>query len=127
MLFDYQRVPRLTLIVAAIGFPIAFILAGPLSALGFAVGAAASLWNFNHLVKSVTTLTAAAASQSDPGTARLLAGSLLRLAILGGGAIVILKYSRINPIALFIGLFAAFIAIALELTYELLWKNAKSG
>jgi hypothetical protein len=127
MTFQYQRVPRVVIAIVAIGTPTALILAGPLSALGFALGGAASLWNYNHLVKSVTGLTAAAASRTDPGTARLLAGFLLRLAVLGGGAIVILKYSRINPIALLAGLFAAFIAIGLELTYELLWKSAKSG
>ncbi len=127
MIFDYHRVPHIILAIALIGTPAALILAGPLAALGFALGAAASWWNYAHLVKSVTSLTSAAATQTNPPTARLLGGFFVRLIVLGGGAIVILRYSKISPIALFAGLFAFCYAIGLELAYELLWKNAKSG
>lgn len=128
MEFHYERVPRWIYIVGAAGTPIAGIIAGPWAALGFALGAIGSWWNYAHLVKAVTTLTRSAAEQTAPGAGRMVAGLFLRIAVVGGGAIVILKYSKVNLMALLVGLFASCIAICVEILYELLWSTStKSG
>jgi hypothetical protein len=126
MEFNYERVPRLILVVGAIGTPVAGFIGGALASAVFALGVLGSWWNYSYLVKAVTTLTSAAAGQTSP-SGRIVAGLFLRFLVLGAGAIVILKYSRPSLIPLLVGLLASFIAICLEIVYELLWKSTKSG
>jgi hypothetical protein len=122
-----ERIPRWIVAIGLIGTPVAGLLAGPWSALGFAAGAAGSWWNFRYLQKAVGALAEAAVAQSSPGSMRIVAGIFVRFLVLGAGSIVILKYSKTSLIALLTGLFASIVAIFLEILYELLWKSTKSG
>ena len=125
--FRYQRVPQWIAVVAAVGVPIAGIAAGPWGALGFALGAAGSWWNYASLVKIVNALAQAAVDQKAPRMGGLLANLFLRMAVLAFGSIAILKYSKISLPASMVGLFASCLGIGLEISYELLWKSTKSG
>jgi hypothetical protein len=123
MNFQHQRVPRVIVWVGAVGTPIAGIFAGPWGALGYLLGAAASWWNYTHLQRVVKQLADAAAQGKSFNSASMAAGVFLRLALVGGGAIVILTFTKIQPIPLLVGLFASMIAIAIEIVYELLWST----
>ncbi len=127
MEFQYERVPRWILLVAAAGTPIAGITAGVPGAVGFALGAAGSWWNYASLVRIVSALARAAVEQKAPHMAGLLGSLFFRLLVLTVGSIGILKYSKISMIPLLAGLFAACIGISLEISYELLWKSTNSG
>jgi hypothetical protein len=122
-----ERIPRWIVVIGLIGTPVAGLLAGPWSALAFAAGAAGSWWNFRYLQGAVGLLAKAAAAQTSPGSARIVAGMFARLLVLAIGSIVILRYSKSSLIALLTGLFASCLAILLEILYELLWKSTKSG
>ena len=126
MTFHYERVPRLILAVAAIGTPIAGWTAGPWGALGFAIGAIGSWWNFKQLVQVVQALAHAAVEGQSASPTRAVLGLLVRFLLLAAIVLVILKYSKISLIALLVGLFASTVAIALELIYESVWTT-KSG
>ena len=127
MNLDLNRITRWIVAVGLIGTPIAGLVAGPWSALGFGAGAFGSWWNYLYLRKAVASLAFAAAAQTNSGSARMVAGLFLRFLVLGVGSIVILKYSKTSLVALLVGLFASVIAIGLEIVYELLWKSTKSG
>lgn len=126
--FNYRRVPRWILIVGAAGTVIAGILRGITGASGFAIGAAASWWNYTMLVRVVERLGQAAVQQKNPRAGKTTVFLFIQLLVLGAIVLVILRYSRINLIALLVGLFASCIAIGAEIAYELLWStNTKSG
>lgn len=114
--------------VAAAGTLISGIAWGPLAALGFALGSAGSWWNYRQLHRVVKALATAAETGTAPPTGRIVLGLLVRLLAVGGGALVILRYSKVSLIALLVGLFASCIAIGLEISYELIWeKSTNSG
>ena len=84
---------------------------------GFALGCAISALNFLWLKKVANILGSGAAK-------RLSAVFLgMRYVILGAGAYVILKYSRISLPAMFWGLFVAVAAVVLEILFELIYAR----
>jgi hypothetical protein len=122
--FQFNRVPRLIVIIGAAGMVFFLFTKGPLDALICGLGAAGSWWNYRHLVTTTGWLvTAAAQGGPGPGIVRLAGGIFLRFAIVAGGALAILEYSRNSLIPLFVGLFASFIGLGLEIVYELVWKK----
>jgi hypothetical protein len=124
MEFQFNRVPRLIVLVGVAGAIYFLLTRGPLAALICAFGAAGSWWNYRHLVSTTGWIvTAAAQGGSSTGTFRLVGGIFLRFAIVAGGALAILEYSRNSLIPLFVGLFASFIGVGLEIAYELVWKK----
>jgi hypothetical protein len=124
MEFQFNRVPRLIVIVGVAGAIYCLLTRGPLAAAICALGAAGSWWNYRHLVSTTGWIvTAAAQGGSATGTFRLVGGIFLRFAIVAGGALAILEYSRNSLIPLFLGLFASFIGVGLEIVYELVWKK----
>ncbi len=126
--FRYERVPRWIGLVGLVGIPIAAIAQGLPGALGFAVGAAGSWWNYDQLQKVVKSLAVAAEQGNSPPPVRIVLAMFARLCVVAAAALVILKYSKSSLIGLLVGLFAACIAIGLELFYEIVWaKSTKSG
>jgi hypothetical protein len=128
MVFQFRRVPRWIVAVGVGGTIYSLITRGPLAGLVCAVGAAGSWWNYRHLVNATTSVVNNAASGGGTGVVWAVGGMFLRFAIVAGGALAILEYSRTNLIPLFLGLFASFIGVGLEIIYELVWtKNTTSG
>ena len=84
---------------------------------GFLLGAALSALNFRWLKQVAIAVGSAAAK---PRVAVLLG---LRYLLLGAGAYVILKYSRISVAAMFWGLFVSIAAVILEILIELAYGS----
>jgi hypothetical protein len=133
MEFQFRRVPRWIVAVGIAGALYSLITRGPLAALICALGAAGSWWNYLHLVNATTWIVTSASQPAGQamggfGIVRAMGGMFLRFAIVAGGALAILEYSRNSLIPLFLGLFASFIGVGLEIVYELVWKkNTTSG
>ncbi len=93
-------------------------------AVGFAIGALASWWNFHRLRAFVELLGIPASN----GLLGAIAWTLFRFILLVAGAFVILKFTKISLPAACFGLFLSVGAVVLEAIVELnLWKNTKSG
>jgi len=86
-------------------------------AAGFLLGAGLSALNFRWLKR----LAAALGSEVAKPRMAVLLG--LRYLLLGGGAYVILKYSRISVAAMFWGLFVSVAAVILEILIELAYGS----
>ncbi len=85
---------------------------------GFALGAAASWLNYRWLKNVVDTLTG-----RRPKSRRVLVFAGLRYLLLGGGAYVILRYSKISVAATLAGLFVSAAAVITEILIELLYAR----
>ena len=88
-------------------------------AVGFAIGAAASWWNFQRL-KAVADMTGSADSTGMLG---VIAWALFRFLVLLGGAFVILKFTAISLAAAGFGLFLSVGAVVLEAIFELVTER----
>jgi ATP synthase I chain len=85
---------------------------------GFAVGAVASWINFRWLKQIVDAL-----GSKRPTRKRVAVLAGLRYLLLGGGAYVILHYSRISLPAALVGLFVAAGAVIVEILFELVYAR----
>lgn len=85
---------------------------------GFALGAAASWINFRWLKQIVDAL-----GSKRPTRKRVAVLAGLRYLLLGGGAYVILHYSRISLPAALAGLFVAAGAVIVEIIFELVYAR----
>ena len=85
---------------------------------GFAVGAAASWLNFRWLKQIVDAL-----SGKRPTRKRVTVLAGLRYLLLGGGAYVILHFSRISLHAALAGLFVAAGAVIVEIVIQLVYSR----
>lgn len=100
--------------LAAIGAALFGYFQGPKPALAFLIGALAAWSNFRSWRRLIESLGESAAGRAKPpgfGSALLI---LLRLAIVAGGAFVVLRYSKESLIALLAGLFVSSAAVLLE-------------
>jgi len=88
-------------------------------AVGFALGALASWWNFWRLRALVATLGTAA---SD-GMLGAIAWMLFRFIVLVLGAFVILKFTKISLSAAAFGLFLSVGAVVLETIFETTYER----
>jgi len=88
-------------------------------ATGFAIGAAASWWNFRRL-HALTDFLGTPASTGLPG---VLAWMLFRFIILVAGAFVILKLTKISLPAACFGLFLSVGAVVLEAIFNLTYER----
>ena len=95
------------------------IYAGWRGAAGFAIGAAASWWNFQRL-KSVAEM---AGSPDFTGMPGVIAWMLFRFIVLLVGAFVILKWTTISLAAAGFGLFLSVGAVVLEAIFELVTER----
>lgn len=109
-----RRIWRLTFVVGLIGATAWLIERGSQPAVGFLLGAALSLLNFQGLVM----LAHALGGSKSPGVkaAFLIA---LRYAVIAVALYVILKLLGLAPVPVLSGLLASFGAAILEILYEI--------
>ena len=88
-------------------------------AVGFAIGALASYWNFRRL-HAFVGLLGTANSTGLPGA---IAWMLFRFVILVAGAFVILKFTKISISAASAGLFLSVGAVILEAIFETIYER----
>jgi hypothetical protein len=113
------------LVLPVLVFPVLLIRFHLALALGFAVGAAISFFNFYWLKRAVGALSDRVAI-SEQGTSsgsrqsgsRVVGGFFLRYVLIAVGAYVIFKSSAMSGYGLFIGLFVPVVAILVEAVYE---------
>ena len=117
--FDYERaltrIKYLTLLVAAAGTAFVLFARGRGAAAGFLAGAGISYVNF-ELLSGLAHVMGASAPKAR-GWGGLIA---LRYAIVGLAVYVIVRILGITPVAVLVGLLAAFAAVVLEILYELI-------
>jgi len=117
--FDYDRaltrIKYLTLLVAVLGTGAVSVTRGRGAAAGFLAGAGLSYVNF-ELLSGLAHVMGASTSKAA-GWGVLIA---LRYAIVGAAAYVIVRILGITPVAVLVGLLAAFAAVILEILYELI-------
>jgi hypothetical protein len=105
------RMMRTMLLVAIIGSVVA-LWRGWTYGMGFATGAAISWLNFRWLKGFVAGLGAG----GKPTVFMLF--FVLRYLLLAGSAYVILKYSKLSLVAMFVGLFVALAAATIEVLIQ---------
>jgi hypothetical protein len=117
--FSYDRaltrIKYLTIVVGLVGTAAMFFARGRESAAGFLAGAGLSYVNFELL--SGLAFVVGGASAKARGWGVLIA---LRYAIVGIAVYVIVRILGITPVAVLVGLLAAFAAVILEILYELI-------
>jgi hypothetical protein len=114
-----RRLQWFLLAVALAGAIVEQILFGWRGSAGFAIGAAASYYNFRNLHNIVNTL-GAPRSTGGMGAAAWI---LFRFIVLILGAFVILKFTQISVTAAFTGLFVSVGAVILEAIFELTYER----
>jgi ATP synthase I chain len=117
--FSYDRaltrVKLLTIAVGLVGTAAMLLTRGLGAAAGFLAGAGISYVNFELLCGFARVLGGAAPKARGWGVV-----ILLRYAIVGVAAYVIVRVLGITPVAVLVGLLAAFAAVILEILYELI-------
>jgi hypothetical protein len=108
------RIQRLTLLVAAAGALVVLFLEGPRSSTGFLIGAALSLLTLRSWTRLSDGL-GTAPTRSVRGAALFL---ILRYLLIAGAIYAIVNLLGITPVAMILGLLAAFAAVILELLYQ---------
>jgi len=111
-----DRIYRGILVLAAGGTLAAFVWRGWRAGAGFALGSAVSWLNYRWL-KQVAD---AVGGRARPH-ARLAVILGLRYLLLGGGAYVILRYSKISVPSALLGLFVSVAAVIVEILFELVY------
>jgi ATP synthase I subunit len=110
-----KRMLRMTLAVGAAGAIVALILYGPRIAAGFLLGATFSLLNLRWWT-GVAEAIGGSGKAPIRGSAGLLA---MRYLLVAGAIYVIVKFLKITPAALLVGLLVSVAAVMLEALYEL--------
>lgn len=113
-----ERIARLMFALGAGGTLAAWGWRGWEWGAGFALGSGASWLNYRWLKNIVDTL---AGRRPKSKRVAILAG--LRYLLLGGGAYVILRYSKISVAAALAGLFVSAAAVIIEILIELLYAR----
>jgi hypothetical protein len=116
-----QAMARIRKLIGALGLGgavAAFAWRGWPAGGGFALGAVVSWLNFRWLHQMVDSLDGKGVRKH----LALIAG--LRYLLLGGGAYVILRFSKINRLAALSGLFVTAAAVIVEIIFEL--RNARN-
>lgn len=109
-----KRMVRLSLAVGGAGAIIALILYGPRIAAGFLLGATFSLLNLRWWT-GVADAIGGSGKAPLRGSAALLA---MRYLLVAGAIYVIVKFLKITPAALLVGLLVSVAAVMLEALYE---------
>jgi hypothetical protein len=113
------RIARNMLWIAAQGVLAAWAAGGWRWGAGFLLGAAASLVNYLLLKRLVESLG---------GTRRRARGLgfALRYLLVGAGAYVILRFTPINVVGVFAGLFVLIAAVFVEAAYEIFYAGKRT-
>jgi len=112
-----ERIRKLTLALGAGGTLAALAWRGWTWGAGFAFGALISWLNYRWLKQIADALGAKAVRK------RVAVKAALRYLLLGGGAYVILRFSKISKLAAVAGLFIAAAAVIVEIVFELIYAG----
>jgi small-conductance mechanosensitive channel len=113
-----DRIAKLMFALGAGGSLAAWVWRGWTWGAGFALGSAASWLNYRWLKNVVDTLAG-----RRPKSKRVVILAGLRYLLLGGGAYVILRFSKISIAAALSGLFISAAAVIIEILIELLYAR----
>jgi hypothetical protein len=118
-----RRMPRWIALVAVIALPFVWWRGGPLWGASFLVGAIGGYWNYVGICRLADRLTETVArtGRAPRSTFR----SLLRLLFIAVSVFVIIRFTRINLVAAFMGLFTPVAAVVAEILYELVNERPK--
>ena len=111
------RIGRIMMVIGSLGTLVALIARGWQWGAGFLLGAAISGLNYHWLYK----LVAALGSGDPPHHRGVVLG--FRYLILGTGAYVILRLSKISLIALLAGVFVLTAAVFVEVVFEIVYAR----
>ena len=115
------RMPRWIAVVAAAALPLMWWRGGAQYAASFLTGAIVGYWNYRGVLRVVEQL---ARTVEETGKApRSGMRRLLRLLFIGLAVFVIIRFTRINLVAAFVGLFVPVAAVVLEILYELVFLH----
>jgi ATP synthase I chain len=112
------RIGRLMLALAGCGSLVLAIWRGWQWGAGFAFGAVAGWLNYRILKRAVNGL-----SSKKPDRAGVAVAAGARYLLLGGGAYVILQFTRISLPAALAGLFVPAGAVIVEILFELIYAG----
>ena len=106
------RLGRWILLTGALALPVTLFYWGWQGSLAFALGNIAAYFNMRWLAKAL-------AAPASPSTALLV----IRFALAGGAAYVILETFGISPLFIIAGLLTASVAVILEILFQLLYAR----
>jgi hypothetical protein len=113
----FQRMPLWMALVAVAALPLVWWHGGALWAASFLAGAIGGYWNY-VAVRRVADRLAQTVERTGRGP-RSTMRSLLRLLFIAVAVFVIIRFTRINLVAAFLGLFTPVAAVVVEILYEL--------
>jgi hypothetical protein len=125
-----RRVHRLILVIGAVATVGAFVRLGWRGALGMAIGALISLWNYGRLERLADAITrpftATDPTSSAPPQApaarrrrtRAVILTILRYALIVAVLYAIVKYLEVNVMAALLGLFTGTVAVFVNALFE---------
>jgi hypothetical protein len=113
----FQRLPRWMALVVVAALPFVCWHGGALWGASFLVGAIGGYWNYVavHRVANRLAQTVERTGRAPSSGMR----SLLRLLFIAVAVFVIIRFTRINLVAAFLGLFTPVAAVVAEILYEL--------
>ena len=110
-------------LVAVAALPLVWWHGGALWGASFLVGAIGGYWNY-IAVRRVADRLAQTVERTGRGPRSTLR-SLLRLLFIAVAVFVIIRFTRINLVAAFLGLFTPVAAVVVEILYELGFSRDK--
>jgi hypothetical protein len=117
------RMPRWIALVALAALPFLWRHGGALWAASFLTGAIGGYWNYVAVCRLADRLSLTV--ERTGKAPRSIMRRLLRLLFLGLAVFVIIRFTRINLAAAFMGLFVPVAAVVLEILYELVFTRDK--
>ena len=111
------RMPRWIALMAALGLPFVWWRGGPLWAASFVTGVIGGYWNYVGVCRIAERISQTTAHEGR--RPRFSGRSILRLMFIAAAAFVIIRFTRINLAAAFLGLFTPVAAVMAEILYEL--------
>ncbi len=115
--------PRWIALVALAALPFLWRHGGALWAASFLTGAIGGYWNYVAVCRLADRLSLTV--ERTGKAPRSIMRRLLRLLFLGLAVFVIIRFTRINLAAAFMGLFVPVAAVVLEILYELVFTRDK--
>ena len=110
-----RRMPRWIALAALVALPFVWWHGGVPWAASFLTGAIGGYWNFVGITRIADRLLPQRPGRKPRFTLR----ALLRLLFIAAAVFVIIRFTRINLIAAFLGLFTPVAAVMAEILYEL--------
>ena len=111
------RMPRWIALVVAVALPLVWWHGGALWAASFLAGAIGGYWNYVGICRVADRLSQTVKQTGHAPRSNLRA--LLRLLFIAVAVFVIIRFTRINLVAAFMGLFTPVVAVVAEILYEL--------